>query len=158
MQPVTPSSGHSLRGSAPTGTFMQVPTLPGCAHDWHSPAQSDRQQMSSKQKPLLQSARSAHAAPISAPAVVDPPPPPVPPSPPLPPPIPAPPPVPDMSIGASLGGDPSGLRASPAPPQPAASSASNESRRQVRMDNPEMGVRSNIGRATPGLKYGAISD
>ena len=34
---------------------MHVPTLPGCAHDWHRPAQSDRQQMPSKQKPLLQS-------------------------------------------------------------------------------------------------------
>jgi hypothetical protein len=49
MQPAMPSSRQSSRGSAPTGTFMQVPTLPGCAHDWHSPEQSDRQQMSSKQ-------------------------------------------------------------------------------------------------------------
>ena len=57
-----------------------------------------------------------------------------------------------MSIGASLGGDPSGLRASPAPPQPAASNASSESRRRVRMDDPEMGVRSNAGRATFRLK------
>ena len=29
MQPATPSSGHSLRGSEPTGAFVQVPTLPG---------------------------------------------------------------------------------------------------------------------------------
>lgn len=27
------SSGHSLRGSAPTGTFVHVPTLPSTAHD-----------------------------------------------------------------------------------------------------------------------------
>ena len=62
-----------------------------------------------------------------------------------------------MSIGASLGGDPSGLRASPAPPQPAASNASSESRRRVRMDNPEMGVRSNIGRATFRLKIARVA-
>jgi hypothetical protein len=33
MQPPTPSSGHSLRGSAPTGAFVQVPMLPGWLHD-----------------------------------------------------------------------------------------------------------------------------
>src|SRR4029079_12995632 len=69
MQPVTPSSGQSLRGSAPTGTFMQLPALPGCAHDWQRPEQSERQQTLSKQKPLLQSSAIAQAAPISAPGV-----------------------------------------------------------------------------------------
>jgi hypothetical protein len=32
-QLATPSSGQSLRGSAPTGTLVQVPTLPAIAHD-----------------------------------------------------------------------------------------------------------------------------
>src|SRR6185503_333836 len=60
MQPPTPSSEQSLRGSDPTGVFMQVPTLPGWLHDWHMPAQSDRQQTPSKQKPLLQSSAPPH--------------------------------------------------------------------------------------------------
>jgi hypothetical protein len=55
-QLATPSSGHSLRGSAPTGTLVHVPTLPSTAHDWQSPEQSERQQTPSEQKPLLQSA------------------------------------------------------------------------------------------------------
>src|SRR5580765_6884421 len=116
MQPVAPSSLHSLRGSVPTGAFMQVPMLPGCAHDWQRPEHSDRQQMLSKQKPLLQSPASAHAAPISAPVATDPPLPDKPPLPPLPPapddppPPPAAPPVPPPPNGLSIDvspGDPS---------------------------------------------------
>src|SRR5215510_699908 len=103
MHPATPSLEQSLRGSDPTGAFMHVPMLPGCAHDWHMPEQSDRQQMLSKQKPLLQSPAAAHVAPISAPVVTEPPAPPAPPAPP-----PAPPP-PATSIGrsaaVSVGGD-----------------------------------------------------
>src|SRR5262252_4754573 len=104
MQPVAPSSGQSLRGSAPTGTFVQVPTLPGWLHDWHIPEQSERQQTPSKQKPLLQSAASAQVAPISAPVTTEPPPPPppAPPLPPIPPGPPAAPPVPLASIGRSI--------------------------------------------------------
>jgi hypothetical protein len=133
IHPIAPSSGHSSRGSAPTGTFMHVPTLPGCAHDWHNPEQSDRQQMLSKQKPLLQSPAAAHVAPISAPVVADPP---LPPAPPPLPAVPVPPPSPvAMSIGASMGGDPSCCRVSPAPPQLAASNTSNETRRQARMSS-----------------------
>src|SRR6185503_6241764 len=64
-QLATPSSGQSLRGSAPTGTLVQVPTLPSTAHDWHDPEQSERQQTPSKQKPLLQSAASVQSAPAS---------------------------------------------------------------------------------------------
>jgi len=107
MQPFAPSSSQSLRGSVPTGAFMQVPMLPGCAHDWQRPEQSDRQQMLSKQKPLLQSSANAHAAPISAPVATDPPPPD---DPPLPPDPPAAPPVPPPSNGLSTDvspGDPS---------------------------------------------------
>src|SRR6185436_1039709 len=127
MQPVMPSSGQSLRGSEPTGTFMQLPTLPGCAHDWQRPEQSERQQTLSKQKALLQSSAIAQAAPISAPVVTAPPAPPVPPAPPAPPPptppVPPPPTLPPrppvMSMGVSVG-DASPWRCSPPPPQPAA--------------------------------------
>src|SRR6185436_17504928 len=149
MQPVTPSSGQSLRGSAPTGTFMQLPALPGCAHDWQRPEQSERQQTLSKQKPLLQSSAIAHTAPISAPVVTVPPPPPVAPAPPAPPPpsppVPVVPPAPVMSMGASAAASP--WRCSPPPPQPAASNASSESRRTLRMESREMGVRSTPRRA-----------
>src|SRR5262245_53223557 len=125
---------------------MHVPTLPGCAHDWHRPEQSDRQQILSKQWPLLQSSSIVQAAPTSAPGATEPPAPAVPP-----PGLPALPPRPPtaVSIGASGGGDPSGLRDSPPPPQPAATtSASNGSSRRDRMEGPEMGVRSTAGRAT----------
>jgi hypothetical protein len=64
-QLVTPSSGHSLCGSAPTGTLVHVPTLPSTAHDWQSPEQSERQQTPSEQKPLLQSIASVQEPPAS---------------------------------------------------------------------------------------------
>jgi hypothetical protein len=101
MQPAAPSSRQSLRGSAPTGTFMQVPTPPGCAHDWQRPEQSDRQQTPSKQNPLLQSPAVVHGAAISPPVVTDPP------LPPVPPPLPPPPMSGAMSLALSCGGDPS---------------------------------------------------
>ena len=129
---------------------MHVPTLPGCAHDWQRPEQSERQQILSKQWPLLQSSSIVQVAPTSAPGATEPPapaaPPPVPPT--DPPALPPRPPT-AVSIGASGGGDPSGLRDSPAPPQlaPATTSASKSSSRD-RMEGPEMGVRSAAGRAT----------
>jgi hypothetical protein len=61
-----PSSGQSLRGSAPTGTLVHVPTLPSTAHDWQAPEQSERQQTPSEQKPLLQSPAVRHSPPASA--------------------------------------------------------------------------------------------
>ena len=65
-QLATPSSGQSSRGSAPTGTLVQVPTLPSTEHDWQAPEQSDRQQTPSKQKLLLQSVPALHSPPASS--------------------------------------------------------------------------------------------
>src|SRR6187551_38787 len=137
MQPVTPSSGHSSRGSVPTDAFMHVPTLPNSAHDWHRPAHSDRQQTPSKQKPLLQPLWSAHASAMSAPGVTG-----------ASVPVLAPSPATSMPAGASLiagrsapassrDAEPSpDPRASPAPPQPAASSAHRSAPRATAVPAP----------------------
>jgi hypothetical protein len=103
-QLAAPSSGQSLRGSAPTGMFAQVPTLPSIAHDWQRPEQSEWQQTPSEQKPLLHAPSVVHAPPASISAASCPPAA-APPCPPPPPPLPPPP-------------NPTGSRDSPPPPQP----------------------------------------
>jgi len=45
MQPATPSSGHSLRGSEPTGAFVHVPTLRAAGVDLRTRLRAGRAQL-----------------------------------------------------------------------------------------------------------------
>ena len=133
---------------------MHVPTLPGWLHDWQVPAQSERQQTSSKQKPLLQSAAPSHAAPISAPGATDPP---VPATPPL---VPAGAARPAVSARARHPGRRVRRRRGVRLARLARAAATGGQQRQQREQTarahggPEMGVRSDTGRATFSPKIG----
>src|SRR5262245_65499791 len=59
-----PWSAHWPRGSLPSGTLVQVPTLPGTLHERQVPVQVPPQQTPCSQKPELHSGPPPHAAPI----------------------------------------------------------------------------------------------
>jgi hypothetical protein len=58
-----PLSAHWPSGSCPDGTSVQVPALPGTAHDLHVPLHVVAQHAPCWQMPLLQSSGPAHAPP-----------------------------------------------------------------------------------------------
>jgi hypothetical protein len=59
-----PWSAHWPSGSLPSGTLVQVPTLPGTLHERQVPVQAAPQQTPCSQKPELHSGPPPHAAPI----------------------------------------------------------------------------------------------
>ena len=63
-QVAAPWSAHWPSGSAPSGTLVQVPMLPGTAHDRQVPAQAPPQQTPCSQKLELHSGPPPQAAPI----------------------------------------------------------------------------------------------
>src|SRR5262245_19438636 len=60
----TGSSEHSLSGSWPAGTAVQVPTEPGSAHDEHLVTQLSLQQTPSTHSPDWQSVPLLHERPL----------------------------------------------------------------------------------------------
>jgi hypothetical protein len=63
-QPAAPVSRHMPAGSlAFVGTFVQVPSVPGRAHDWQAPPQALSQQTPCAQKVDVHSAFVEHDAP-----------------------------------------------------------------------------------------------
>ena len=63
--PQVPPPVHSLAGSWPSGTAVQVPTLPATSHDSQVPVHAVLQQTPSTHSPELQSAFSSHVPPVS---------------------------------------------------------------------------------------------
>ena len=59
-----PSSAHWPNGSMPSGTFLQVPSLPATAQDLHVPAQAVPQHLPCAQIVELHSASAPQLAPI----------------------------------------------------------------------------------------------
>lgn len=64
MQVAAPWSSHWASGSCPAGTLMQVPALPGTAHDLQVPVQAVAQQTPCAQNAELQSPFVPQLAPI----------------------------------------------------------------------------------------------
>jgi hypothetical protein len=63
-QLVAPSSAHLPAGSCdPVGTLVQVPSIPGSAHDWQAPSQALSQQTPWAQKLERHSVPVEHEAP-----------------------------------------------------------------------------------------------
>jgi hypothetical protein len=60
---MAPASAHSMAGSCPAGTLVQVPALPESAHDLHVPEQAIEQQTPCAQIPELHSTPSPQVAP-----------------------------------------------------------------------------------------------
>jgi hypothetical protein len=65
-QPAGPLSAHWASGSLPAGTLVQVPRLPGTAHDRQVPVQVVAQQIPCWQIWELQSSFEPQVAPIGA--------------------------------------------------------------------------------------------
>jgi hypothetical protein len=61
-----PASLHWPSGSAPAGTLVQAPSVPGFAHDMQVPVQVVAQQIPWAQIPELQSVASVQVAPSGA--------------------------------------------------------------------------------------------
>jgi hypothetical protein len=65
-QLAAPLSAHWLSGSAPSGTAMQEPSLPGTPHDMQRPLQVPVQQKPCWHEPDRQSSAVLHLAPMGA--------------------------------------------------------------------------------------------